>query len=230
MGLLLTSLGAFLLFFSIWDQHSATQMISATIVHHQPGHPSTLTIQTQDPTWPKTPLSVPENAYQQLVDGTTIQLLYSQHLQVPLTIVAAGQRYPLSETSSLEEPANAFLPLLLGLLLLCYPAVLARWGWRDLFIERMAPEQIHRLNATVVGKRNLLTGQNSRPGRTHLSKGRAWYGLALRPATTQKEQKILTFSVKEENFSAVDEGDQIQIRYSPHLHYVYALKQLNSTR
>ncbi|HEY4382903.1 MAG TPA: hypothetical protein VGN34_00295 [Ktedonobacteraceae bacterium] len=227
LGLLLTSLGLFLLVFSIWDQHSPLQPVPAMVLHHQAGPPSDLTLRLSAANLPTTTsLNVPEAAYQRLTDGTGVWVLYSQHLQVPLAIETGGQRYILPETSSLNEPGTALLPLLLGLLLLCYPAILAHWGWRDLLIQRLTPEHIHNLVATVVGKRTLQITQNNRPGRINVGRGHVWYGIALRPALSEKPHAIVTFSVGEEQFSRLEEGDHVQVRYSPHLHYIYAIEHL----
>jgi hypothetical protein len=166
-------------------------------------------------------LLVSEQAYKQLTNGTKIQVLYSQHLQVPQTIEAAGRSYVLSESSSLEEPVNALVLLLLGLVLFCYPATLACWGWRDLFIEQMAPEYRSTIVGRVVGKRTLESTQSSRMGRISVGKGFSWYGIALQPAPGNKKQGIVTFSVNEEHFSRAQEEEWVQIQYSPHLHYVY---------
>ncbi len=232
IGLLLTSLGLFLLFFSIWDQHSPLQPISATILHHQTGQPPTLTVQIHNPDLPATAsLIVSTSAYQLLLDTTKIQVLYSQHLQIPLVILASGQRYPLAESSSLDEPGNALLPFLFGLILLIYPAVLARWGWRDLFIERVAPEQLSSLLGKITDKRQVKTTQSSRPGRISTGKGGLWHGIALQPLIpdkANKQQSIITFRIDEERFLSLQEGDYVQIRYSPHLHYVYSVSNENA--
>ncbi|HTK10875.1 MAG TPA: hypothetical protein VL485_27130 [Ktedonobacteraceae bacterium] len=227
IGLLLTSLGLFLLVFSIWDQHSPLQPVPATVLHHQASPSSDLTLHLSTTNLPATTsLSVPKTAYQRLTDGTSVQVLYSQHLQVPLAIKAGRQRYILTETSSLNEPGTALLPLLLGLLLLCYPAILAHWGWRDLLIRRLTPEYIPDMAATVVGKRTLQITPADRPGRISVGRGHIWYGIALQSARSEKPQAIVTFSVGEEQFSRLEEGDHVQVRYSPHLHYVYAIEHL----
>src|SRR5882724_7195259 len=69
IGLLLTSLGLFLLFFGTWDQHSPLQAQAATVVQHQPGHPYSLSIQMSRPDPTRTILLlVSEQAYKQLAD------------------------------------------------------------------------------------------------------------------------------------------------------------------
>jgi hypothetical protein len=222
IGLLLTSLGLFLLFFGTWDRYSPLQAQAAIIVQHQPGNLPSLTIQTSKPDPTGTiSLLVSEQAYKQLTNGTKVQVLYSQHLQVPQAIKAAGQSYALSEGSSLEEPVNALVLLLLGLVLFCYPTMLARWGWRDLFIEQMMPEYRSTIMGRVVGKRTLESAQSSRPGRIRVGKGFRWYGIALQAAPGNKKQDIATFSGNEEHFSRAQEGEWVLVQYSPHLHYVY---------
>jgi hypothetical protein len=221
IGLLLSCIGIFLLFFSVWDHFSPLQKVSATVQLHHPGHPPSLSLSISDPTVPTLhELLVPQNAYDELKDGSPLEILYTQHLQVPLSLESMGKHYSLSETSSLENPDNSLFLLLPGLLLLCYPALLARWAWHDLFIERFLPSDICTLHAEVVGKRTLTTHMHNRRTRIGLVRGQGWNGVALQP---MGKQHVLTFQVDQERFSSIQEGDRVLIRYSPHLHYVYSL-------
>lgn len=131
----------------------------------------------------------------------------------------------LFQLTELHRSGSTQLPFLLGLLLFCYPALLARWGWRDLLIQRLSPEQIPDLTAEVIRKRSTQLSRYNRPGRVGVGGERLWYGVALQ---FEKQQAIIPFSVREEQFSTLQEGDRVRVRYSPHLHYVYAIEHLPS--
>ena len=227
-GLILSCAGLFLLFFCIWDDLSPLQTAPVTILSHHPGHPPSLSLASPD----LAPSSlaeilVPQSAYDALKDGSSVNLIYTQHLQVPLSLQSTQYTYPLTETSILESPFNALVLLLPGLLLFSYPALLTRWAWRDLFIERFLPKDILSLHAEVVGKRTLTPGLQQQR-RARLLNGQAWYGVALRPAQPIGKQTILIFQIDGTHFSTLQEGDWLFLRYSPHLHYVYSLTASSS--
>ena len=51
--------------------------------------------------------------------------------------------------------------------------------------------------------------------------------MALEQINTSFSQEVVTFSIKEEMYLSLREGAVVQITYSPNLHYVYGLKQVN---
>jgi hypothetical protein len=118
----------------------------------------------------------------------------------------------------------ALMLVAVGMVMLCYPLLLARWGLRDLLITRYAPQRLCQLTTYVIATREVEgTARRDRPGMmprgTH-----AWHGIAVLLPEDVNSRRVLTFSVNASLFSAVHEGAQVSIVYSPHVHYVYTLE------
>ena len=110
--------------------------------------------------------------------------------------------------------------MLLGLLLLPYPALLVHWGWRDLLLARYERGRLSTMKGRVVALRETTRGRQ--PG--FAGRGaRLWYGIALQP--DEEPLKIHTFSISEETYRSLQKGMPVRIVYSPHLHYVYTITE-----
>ncbi|HLI90826.1 MAG TPA: hypothetical protein VKV37_19200 [Ktedonobacteraceae bacterium] len=145
-----------------------------------------------------------------LAIGGTISLLALAIVSLGLVTLAAGER------------AGALL-ILAGLALLAYPALLARWGWRDLLVERYQRDEIRVFSARVVALRAASSSRKSRSG--VMPRGtNSWHGVALLPINSDSTPRALTFSVSEELYRSLREGMQVRIKHSPHLRFVYALE------
>jgi hypothetical protein len=145
-----------------------------------------------------------------LAIGGTISLLALAIVSLGLITLAAG------------ELAGALL-VLVGLALLAYPALLARWGWRDLLVERYQRDEIRVFSARVVALRATSSSRKNRSG--VMPRGTtSWHGVALLPLNADSTPRALTFSVSEELYRSLREGMQVRIKHSPHLQFVYALE------
>ncbi|HEY0755925.1 MAG TPA: hypothetical protein VGD98_18350 [Ktedonobacteraceae bacterium] len=159
-----------------------------------------------------------------LTNGSAVLVDYAPHKHIPYALENGKQRYSLPGTSVFENFWQTLGLLLSGLLLLPYPYLLSFWGWRDLH-----PDQKCQRTATVIATRAARQTTNRTPGlvprTTHI-----WYGVALQTeqsATTSPE--ILTFAVRQELYEELLRGTCVEITYSPHLRYLYALKVLHTT-
>ncbi len=140
--------------------------------------------------------------------------------------------------------------LLVGLIFLPYPAVLANWGWLDLYGHNKEHRRCE-MTAKVVGLRAAVQTRASRTGLTPRP-SRTWYGVALYPmdaiklemrpcndarASTSRSarskgsnwtptQRVMTFAISEHVYRSLHESDVVRINYSYYLHYVYTLEPL----
>ena len=64
----------------------------------------------------------------------------------------------------------------------------------------------------------------ARPGITRPI-SRTSYSVALQELEPSTTEEIQTFRIKETIYRTLHVGDVVRIVYSPHLHYVYSLKQ-----
>ncbi|MGH2494112.1 MAG: hypothetical protein ACRDIV_05350 [Ktedonobacteraceae bacterium] len=155
--------------------------------------------------------------------GDAVVLDYSPRLAYLYALEDHGQRYALPGGSPLSNLFAAIALIPLGLLFLPYPLFLTVWGWRDLH----QPEMMMR--GKVVGLRNSQRTRQAQSRRaTHPGLtpriGRAWYGVALAPLDSTSQQEITTFAIREEQYKSLHEGQMVQLRYSPHLHYVLSIQ------
>jgi len=161
---------------------------------------------------------------QSLHIGETVIVDYSQRLDVPYALESRGQRYVLPGTSSAGNPFGSIALMLLGLIILPYPAFLASWGWRDL----QAQDGI-TMTARIVDLRSSKQARTPRPGITS-SISRTTYTVTLEPIMPSFPQDVVSFSIKEEMYHKLRSKALVEINYSPHLHYVYAVKQVDEIR
>ncbi len=153
--------------------------------------------------------------------GDHVILDYSQRLHFLYALESEGERYTFPGASSAGDPFGSVALLLLGVILLPYPAFLALWGCRDLHSQG---EYI--MTARIVGLRSSKQARTSQPGLAPRIL-RTWYTVELEPVDASTYQGDVNFSIREEMYHALHEGAVVQVMYSPHLHYVYAVKQLD---
>jgi len=159
--------------------------------------------------------------------GDRVTLDYSPHLHYLYALEARGQRYDLPGGSPLGSLFSSLAVILLGLALLPYPLILTWWGWHDLQQPGvLMPGKVVGLRTTQQ-TRTALQRRVIHPGLTPRI-GRAWYGVALEPLDVRTTQEVITFSLKEEQFKRLHKGQSVQIMYSPHLHHVLSIKQIET--
>ncbi|MFL5625423.1 MAG: hypothetical protein ACJ788_07480 [Ktedonobacteraceae bacterium] len=115
--------------------------------------------------------------------------------------------------------------LLLGGIMLPYPALLLIWGWQDLFASRESSKRC-TLTGKVVGLRASVATRRRSAGLVPHAP-RPWYGVALQFTDGAGEQQVTTFALSQERYMSLHEGDTVTITYSPHVHYVFALDQVS---
>jgi hypothetical protein len=173
---------------------------------------------------------VTSRTFQAIRNGDSVMLDYSPHLYTLYALEYGGQRYTLPDANLTSDIFGAIVLLCFGLMLFPYPALLAHWGWRDMYSWHSRQDEICKMRASVVnlretGRRGL---RSARAGLTPHST-RAWYGVALSPIDSGEdaavEKQVLTFSISFETYSRLRVGEVVEITYSPRVHYVYALER-----
>ena len=162
--------------------------------------------------------------------GDQVTLDFSPHFGSLYALEDHGLRYNLPGGSPLGNLLGAIALALLGLLFFPYPFLLAAWGWRD--VRQPAVTLRGRVIGLRASQRTPLARQRrathpAHPGLTPLLR-RAWYGMALEPPANASQQDIVTFAIGEEQHKALREGQDVEVLYSPHLHYVYAILPIAS--
>ncbi|HEX9134388.1 MAG TPA: hypothetical protein VF844_19020, partial [Ktedonobacteraceae bacterium] len=56
---------------------------------------------------------------------------------------------------------------------------------------------------------------------------RSSYSVALEPVDSTSFQEAVTFVIKEEMYRSLREGTVVEVMYSPNLHHVYGMKQMD---
>jgi len=129
----------------------------------------------------------------------------------------------LPGTSSASNPFGSIALLLLGLIIFSYPAFLASWGWHDL-----QAQSGNIMTARIVEIRSSKLTRTPQPGITSPI-SRTTYTVVLEPINASFSQEVVTFSIKEEMYLTLRKGMVVRITYSPNLHYVYMLKQVDDS-
>jgi hypothetical protein len=235
LALLLSSIGLVTLVLGVVDSSSVPLQVHGIVTRHTmnnfDGFPR-LIIRLHTRGFPATITPVVSKAaFYALHDGDTIIVDYTQHLHFPYALESSGRHYALPGTSMADNPIGSIALLLLGILLFPYPTLLMLWGVRDLRSEQSKRDEGCMIRARVVGKRAVARTKAerniNRPGLTPRI-SHPWYGLALDPVEQSSFQRMMTLSVSYEVYHSVKEGALVQVRYSPHLHYVYALEQVST--
>lgn len=173
---------------------------------------------------------VASSLFQTIRNGDSVTLDYSPHLFALYALEYSGRRYSLTDANLTSDIFGAIVLLCFGLILFPYPALLAHWGWRDMYSWHSRQDEICNIRASVVNLRETGRGhlRTARAGLTpHIA--RAWYGVALSPIDSGEdaagEKKLLTFSISYETYSRLHVGEMVEITYSPRVHFVYALER-----
>lgn len=225
LGLFLLLNGALALIAGILDSTTPPVRVPGVITGHSKdllGSPQ-LTLRLRAPGLPPAiTLVVSPAASASLPNGAAVTVDYAPHLRSPYALEAGGRRYPLPGTSAFGNPGEALTLLIFGLLILPYPLLLSFWGWRDLH----APSC--RATGYVVALRAAAQSTTRTPGMVRRTT-RTWYGVAVQTTGVQKaEPEILTFGIRQEIHDRLHRGDKVHITYSPHLHHLYALEQIET--
>ena len=228
--LFLTMLGLITLIAGIEDSISPPLRVPGIVWQRSEGtrtSPPQLSIHLQRPKGipSNITLAVSESTFEHVGTGAAVMVSYSQRLHFAYALDYRAQHYPLPGTTQAGNPVGSVALLLVGLLLLPYPALLAHWGWQDLLIERYRREKLEKRTAWVVDKRASTRTSRARPGLAGRGT-RPWYGVALLPVKQDRKQRISTFSVSEETYRQIQNNTHVNITYSPHLHFVYRIWQM----
>ena len=223
--LFIVLLGLLTLIAGIEDSMSPPLRVPGTILSHSEGTKISspqLTIALRGPkSIPNTvTLAVSESTFQQVTIKAPVIVSYSQRLHFAYELEYAGRHSLLPGTTVAGNPPGSLALLLVGLLLLPYPALLTHWGWQDLLIERYHRAKLTRMTARVVDKRATTKTRKAHPGFTGRG-SRPWYGLALLPLDKEGAEHVHTFSVSEEVWARTQANTLVKVTYSPHLRYIY---------
>ena len=225
VGLLFVVIALVSLIAGILDSHSAPIQVSGVVTGYTTNlldnFPHVIIRVEKENTTTTIAPAVSHATAQSLHIGDNVIVDYSQRLHFPFALESGGQRYLLPGTSSVGYPFGSIALLVLGLLIFPYPAFLAFWGWRDL-----QEQGGNRMTARIVDLRSSKQARAPQPGITSRV-FRTTYTVALEPINASFSQEVVTFSIKEEMYLALRERAIVQITYSPNLHYVYALKQVD---
>jgi hypothetical protein len=240
LALLLLALGMFTLIGGILDSSAPPLQLRGVITGHSSSrtgqiyelHIRLLPSPEQAADFPPIlSLSVSQAVFQHFHNGQMILVDYAPHLLTPYALSSLSRpqlRYPLPGTSAAGDIMGALALLLIGLLLLPYPALLTHWGWRDL-IARLGGTGGQSQLATIIERRSYvpdpLAKRPAQPGLLRIGT-RPTYGIAVQLTGSATPTKVLAFRVDAERYMHLYEGMQVRLTYSPHLHYLYGMEPL----
>ena len=227
LGLLLLSVGVFTVIVGIMDASSSPIQVPGTVTGHATntldGLPH-LTIRLRESGFPDISPAVSPSASQAIHNGDPVLVDFSQHLHFLYALDHTGHHYPLPGTSPSGNLPGSLALLLIGIVLLPYPALLTRWGWLDLHANYGNTKQC-TMKARVVALRSTQqTRRSNRPGLTSRFSG-SWYGVALQPLDSTDADEIRTFSLRQETYQNLKKGAFVEIIFSFQLHYVYSIEE-----
>jgi hypothetical protein len=225
VGLLFVVIGLVSLIAGIQDSHSAPIQVPGIVTGYTTNLLDSLPhviirVEKENSTTTFAP-AVSHVTAQSLHIGDHVIVDYSQRLHFPYALESKGQRYLLPGTSSAGNPFGSIALLFLGLIIFPYPSCLAFWGWSDL-----QAQVGNTMTARIVDLRSSKQARAPQAGITSRV-FRTTYTVAIEPIHASFAQEVVTFSIKEEMYLALRERALVQITYSPNLHYVYALKQVD---
>jgi hypothetical protein len=228
VGLLFVVIGLVSLIAGILDSHSAPIQVPGVVTGYTTSFLDSLPhviirVEKENSTTTISP-AVSHVTAQSLHIGDNVIVDYSQRLNFPYALESGGQRYLLPGTSSAGNPFGSVALIVIGLVIFPYPAFLALWGWRDLQAQGG-----NRMTARIVDLRSSKQARAPQPGITSRV-FRTTYTVVVEPIIASFSQEVLTFSITEEMYLSLRERTVVQITYSPNLHYVYALKQVDEGR
>jgi hypothetical protein len=228
VGLLFIVIGVVSFIAGLQDSHSAPKQIPGVVTGYTTNlfdsllH-VTIRLEKGNVTTTIAP-AVSHSTVQSLHIGDHVIVDYSHRQNVPYALEIGGQQYLLPGTSSAGNPFGSIALIILGLIIFPYPALLVTLGWRDLQTQNG-----DIMTARIVELRSSKQTRNPQPGITSPI-SRTTYTVALEPINASFSQEVVTFSIKEEMYLALRTGTVVQITYSPNLHYVYAMKQVDDSR
>lgn len=168
--------------------------------------------------------AVSHETAQSLHIGESVIVDYSQRLDVPYALEYKGQFYMLPGTSSAGNPFGSIALMLLGLIIFPYPAFLSSWAWRDLQAQGG-----NKMTARIVVLRSSKQNRTPQPGITSPI-SRTMYSMVVEPIDTSFLQDLVTFPIKEDLYHELRPKTVVEITYSPHLHHIYSVKQVDESR
>ncbi len=224
VALLLLCIGLFTLIFGIEDSVSQPLQVPGVVTHHIANSGDgqlRLRIRVHTIGFPTEVIPVvSEIEFHDIHDSNTILLGYSPNLHILYALEGNDQHYILPNSGSLGIFVGAVALLLLGIVLLLYPAVLAYWGWRDLYDRKVSRCEI---TGKVISLRAAVQTRAGRPGLTPRPT-RTWFGVALRFIDASALEQVMTYAISEEVYKSLRRGDVVHITYSPNLHYAYVVE------
>ena len=228
VGLLFVVIGLVSLIAGIQDSHSAPIQVPGVVTGYTTNVLDSLPhviirVEKENSTTTISP-AVSHVTAQSLHIGEHVIVDYSQRLNFPYALESGGQRYLLPGTSSAGNPFGSIALIVLGLVIFPYPALLALCGWRDLQAQGG-----NRMTARIVDLRSSKQARTPQPGITSRV-FRTTYTVELEPNNTCNFKGVVTFSITEDMYLSLRERTVVQITYSPNLHYVYAVKEVDEVR
>ncbi len=225
VGLLFMVIGVVSFIAGIQDSHSAPKQFHGVVTGYTTNAfdslPHVIIRVEKENTKTTIAPAVSHATAQSLHVGDTVIVDYSQRLNFPYALEIGGQQYLLPGTSSVGNPFGSIALLILGIVIFPYPVLLASWGWRDLRAQNK-----NIMTARIVELRSSKQTRTPQPGITSPI-SRPTYTVSLEPVNVSLSQDIVTFSIKEEMYRTLRTKTLVQITYSPNLHYVYAMKQVD---
>lgn len=228
LGLLLIAGGLVTLIVGIVDANSPPVQIPGTVTAHSTNALDELphlTIRLRENGSPAISPAVSQSVSRTVRDGDTVLVDYSPRLHFLYALDYAGQHYSLPGTSASGNPLGSLALLLIGIILLPYPALVTRWGWLDLHTKYGRDRGQCTMIARVVALRSTQqTHRVNRPGLTPRFSG-SWYGVALQPLNSVDTAEIRTFSIRQKTYQHLHKGSTVEIIFSPQLHYMYSIEE-----
>jgi hypothetical protein len=229
LGLLLLIGGLFTLIVGIVDSGSPPLQVPGTVTGHTTnaldGLPH-LTILLRESGFPVISPAISPSASKVIHDGDPVLVDFSQHQHFLYAVDHAGQRYTLPGSRASGNLPGSLALLLLGLVLLPYPALLTRWGWLDLHEKYGDTNQgpCTMIGRVVALRSTQQTRRANRPGLTPRASG-SWYGVALQPLDAGDIDKIKTFSIRQKTYEYLHKDAIVEIIFSSQLRYVYSIEE-----
>jgi len=229
LGLLLIGSGLLTLIVGTIDASSPPVQIPGTVTGHSTNALDRLphlTIRLRESGFPAVSPAVPQSISQTIHDGDALLVDYSPRLHFLYALDYAGQRYSLPGTSASGNPPGSLALLLIGIVLLPYPALLTRWGWLDLHAKYADKDrgQCTMIARVIALRSTQQTRRVNRPGLTPRFSG-SWYGVALQPLNSADADEIRTFSIQQKTYQHLHKGSTVEIIFSSQLRYVYSIEE-----
>jgi hypothetical protein len=227
LGLLLLSVGLFTMIVGIVDASSPPLQVPGTVTGHATNALDRLphlTIRLHESGFPVISPAVSPSTSQAIHDGDPVLVDFSQHLHFLYALDHAGQYYLLPGTSASGNLPGSLALLLIGIVLLPYPALLTRWGWLDLHAHYGNAKPCTMVARVVALRSTQQTHRSNRPGLTSRFSG-SWYGVALQPLNSADVDDIRTFSLRQETYQNLQKGAIVEIIFSFQLRYVYSIEE-----